>query len=100
MGQRQVLSPKLTMLSTLGDYAMRFAKALVWFWKHHISTSSKLSSEDGDLKETEIYKRPNKTLQNEGQYIGINQSIPRHHLISHRFFRQAFLPETKLKSLK
>jgi hypothetical protein len=28
MGQRQVPSPKLTMLSTLGDYAMRFAEAL------------------------------------------------------------------------
>src|SRR2546421_5623972 len=50
MGQRQVLSPKLTMLSTLGDYAMRFAEALVWWWKHHISTSSRFSSEDRDLK--------------------------------------------------
>lgn len=92
MGQRQVLSPKLTMLSTLGDYAMRFAEALVWLWKHHISTSSRLSSEDGHLKEIEIYKRPNKALQNGGQYIEISQSISRHHLISHRFFRQAFLP--------
>jgi hypothetical protein len=70
MGQRQVLSPKLTMLSTLGGYAMRFAEALVWLWKHHISTSSRFSSEDGDLKEIETYKRPNKALQNEGQFIG------------------------------
>ena len=70
MGQRQVPSPKLTMLSTLEGYAMRFAEALVWLWKYHISTSSTFSSEDRDLKEIEIRKRPNKALQNEGQYIG------------------------------
>jgi hypothetical protein len=30
MGQRHVLSPKLAILYTLGNYAMRFAEALVW----------------------------------------------------------------------
>jgi hypothetical protein len=43
-------TPKLTMLSTLGDYAMRFAEALAWLWKHHISTSSRFNSEGRDLK--------------------------------------------------